>query len=68
MKVQKLIFLESKDENETLAPIPIDIGLKSAANMGKEVAGVKSQTCELCKMAVAKVDEFIADPTNDVSF
>ena len=36
--------------------------------MGKEVAGVKSQTCELCKMAVAKVDEFIADPTNDVSF
>jgi len=55
-------IIESKDENETLAPIPIDIGLKSPAIMGKQVG---SQTCELCKMAVAKVDEFIADPTND---
>ena len=52
---------------EQLAPIPIDVGMKSPAILGGDAAQLRSETCELCKMAVAKANEFIGDPTNDVS-
>merc|ERR1711868_19276 len=52
-------------EEPKLAPIPIDIGFKARAVLGGDAASVHSQTCELCKMAVAKVNEFISDPDND---
>jgi len=49
-----------------LDPIPIDVGFKSLDSLsGQEQLG--SETCVLCKMAVAKIDEFIANPENDVS-
>lgn len=51
---------ESPKEAELLAPIPIDI---TSPNLN-DVAG-PSETCVLCKMAVAKIDEFIANPDND---
>ena len=47
-------------------PIPIDVGFKSLDTLpGHEQLG--SETCVLCKMAIAKIDEFIANPENDVS-
>jgi len=47
-----------------LDPIPIDVGFKSLDSLsGQEQLG--SETCVLCKMAVAKIDEFIANPEND---
>lgn len=49
-----------------LGPIPIDVGFKSIDSLaGKNQLG--SETCVLCKMAIAKIDEFIANPENDVS-
>ena len=59
-------FLEKKDDsNDVLAPIPIDIGFKKFPIENSLPA--ESETCVLCKMAVAKIDQFIADPNNDVS-
>ena len=58
--------LESTEQPK-LAPIPIDIGFKAPAVLGGDAASVHSETCELCKMAVAKVNEFISNPENDVS-
>ena len=60
------IRLESTEQPK-LAPIPIDIGFKAPAVLGADAASVHSETCELCKMAVAKVNEFISNPENDVS-
>ena len=60
------VEIKPSEKVEQLAPIPIDVGLKSAAVLGGDVAQLRSETCELCKMAVAKVNEFIGDPTNDV--
>ena len=56
--------LENTDA-EQLAPIPIDVGFKKLIAETNDVNG-PSETCVLCKMAVAKIDEFIANPNNDV--
>ena len=63
-----LFFDSESTEKPKLAPIPIDIGFKAPAVLGGDAASVHSETCELCKMAVAKVNEFISNPENDVSF
>jgi saposin len=60
------VEIKPTEKVEQLAPILIDLELlKSPALFGYDVAQLRSETCELCKMAVAKVNEFISDPTND---
>ena len=65
MKCLSLEKSEPKPE-PVLGPIPIDVGFKSLDSLsGQKQLG--SETCVLCKMAIAKIDEFIANPENDVS-
>ena len=65
VKCLSLEKTEPKPE-PVLGPIPIDVGFKSLETLsGQEQLG--SETCVLCKMAIAKIDEFIANPENDVS-
>ena len=61
------LYLEKEPEVEpALEPIPFDVGFKSIDSVAsKDQLG--SETCVLCKMAIAKIDEFIANPENDVS-
>lgn len=64
----KCLFLEKSEPKPEpiLGPIPIDVGFKSLDSLsGQKQLG--SETCVLCKMAIAKIDEFIANPENDVS-
>ena len=64
----KCLSLEKSEPKPepVLDPIPIDVGFKSLDSLsGQEQLG--SETCVLCKMAIAKIDEFIANPENDVS-
>ena len=64
----KCLFLEKSEPKPepVLGPIPIDVGFKSLDSLsGQKQLG--SETCVLCKMAIAKIDEFIANPENDVS-
>merc|ERR1719209_1489590 len=62
----KCLSLEKSEPKPepVLGPIPIDVGFKSLDSLsGQQQLG--SETCVLCKMAVAKIDEFIANPEND---
>ena len=64
----KCLFLEKSEPklDPVLGPIPIDVGFKSLDSLsGQQQLG--GETCVLCKMAIAKIDEFIANPENDVS-
>ena len=64
----KCLSLEKSEPKPepVLGPIPIDVGFKSLDSLsGQKQLG--SETCVLCKMAIAKIDEFIANPENDVS-
>ena len=61
----KCLFLEKSEPKPepVLGPIPIDVGFKSLDSLsGQQQLG--SETCVLCKMAIAKIDEFIANPEN----